>query len=81
MLDHSIQTGAVPSAGARKLLGGVEFIFKVDARLGLVVVEVCAVVEAFDGSVGRGEKAGGGEDGRGDTHDCGIRYKKTILKV
>ena len=80
VLDHGVQTGAGPSIGARKLLGGVEFIFKVGAHLGLVVVEVGAVVEALDGSVGRGQEACSGEDGGGDAHGGGIRGEEDYIK-
>lgn len=52
MLDHGIQAGARPAIGAWKLLCGVEFVFKIDQLLRLIVVELSAVVEPLDRSIG-----------------------------
>jgi hypothetical protein len=48
-LDHGVQSSAGKlSIGARKLLCGIEFVFKVDLVLCSLVVEEGAVIEAYE---------------------------------
>lgn len=70
-LDHGVQAGAVPAAGAGQVLGAVELVGEIGLELGLLVHEEGAVVEALDVVGGDGlalDGDGGGLDlagGRG----------------
>jgi len=79
VLDHGVKTGAGPSVGTGKLLGSIEFVFKVDLLLGLIVVELGAVVEALDGSIGGRDEGRSGEEGGRETHGRLLRRGRIIM--
>ncbi|PSE19535.1 hypothetical protein C7G68_19165, partial [Acinetobacter baumannii] len=84
--NHGVETGTVPAAGARQVLGTVELGLEVGLGQGLLVEEEGTIVETLDTRVGSaggslaagldarrgGARGGSGSRGRGDAAGGGI---------